>query len=411
MYFYDTCALLNELENAFKEPFVVSTITFGELEDIKSSRNKDEDVKSKARQLLKLLQNNREKYYISAYLEEELENLIQERGSMFSLCSNDSKIISCAVVYSRLSGADIIFRTDDVACGFLAEVAGLKVDTKPKKEKQYLGFQVLDFKSENETISFYSGLPYCPNPMNENEYLFISVNGHIIDKYKYKDSKLHQIHFPCFESAQLGKIKPKDEYQYIAMDCLRSNQLCLLRGPAGSGKSYLAMAYLFDQLEKGKIDKIIIFCNTVATLGSAKLGYYPGSKDEKLLDSQIGNFLASKLGGIEEVKKKIDNETIVLLPMSDVRGYDTTGMNAGIYITEAQNLDIELMRLALQRVGEDSICIIEGDDNTQVDSVLYAGSRNGIKKVSEIFRGQEFFGEVTLQTIHRSKIAEIAQKM
>lgn len=63
------------------------------------------------------------------------------------------------------------------------------------------------------------------------------------------------------------------------------------------------------------------------------------------------------------VKQLIAEEKLLLLPLSDIRGYDTSGMHAGIYITEAQNLDIELMRLALQRVGEDSICILDGDDN------------------------------------------------
>lgn len=63
------------------------------------------------------------------------------------------------------------------------------------------------------------------------------------------------------------------------------------------------------------------------------------------------------------VKQLITEEKLLLLPLSDIRGYDTSGMHAGIYITEAQNLDIELMRLALQRVGEDSICILDGDDN------------------------------------------------
>ena len=97
--------------------------------------------------------------------------------------------------------------------------------------------------------------------------------------------------------------------------------------------------------------------------------------------------------------------------MSDIRGYDTTGMKAGIYITEAQNLDIELMRLALERVGDDSICILDGDDQAQVDLSIYGGTNNGLRRVSEIFRGADFYGEVTLQKIHRSRIAELAQLM
>lgn len=70
----------------------------------------------------------------------------------------------------------------------------------------------------------------------------------------------------------------------------------MVKGPAGSGKTYISLSYLMYLLDKGTIDKIVIFCNTVATKNSAKLGFYPGTRDEKLLDSQIGNLLSSKLG-------------------------------------------------------------------------------------------------------------------
>jgi predicted ribonuclease YlaK len=106
-----------------------------------------------------------------------------------------------------------------------------------------------------------------------------------------------------------------------------------------------------------------------------------------------------------------DEENLILLPMSDIRGYDTTGMRAGIYISEAQNLDISLMKLALQRIGEDSICIIDGDAKTQVDDVAFAGANNGMKRASKIFRGHDIYGEIELQQIHRSRIAEIAEAM
>ena len=138
---------------------------------------------------------------------------------------------------------------------------------------------------------------------------------------------------------------------------------------------------------------------------------YPGSRTEKLLDSQIGNLLDSKLGDRIAVERLIDDGQLVLLPMSDIRGYDTTGMNAAIYISEAQNLDIELMRLALQRIGEDSICILDGDSNAQVDLSMYAGDNNGMRRVSQVFRGSDIYGEVTLKQIYRSKIAELAQQL
>jgi predicted ribonuclease YlaK len=76
-----------------------------------------------------------------------------------------------------------------------------------------------------------------------------------------------------------------DIYQALFADSLMNNTVTLVKGPAGSGKSYLSLAYLLHQLEHNRIDRIIIFCNTLATKNSAKLGYYPGSREEKLLDS------------------------------------------------------------------------------------------------------------------------------
>ena len=107
----------------------------------------------------------------------------------------------------------------------------------------------------------------------------------------------------------------------------------------------------------------------------------------------------------------MQQDKLILLPMADVRGYDTSGMRAGIYITEAQNLDVSLMKLALQRIGEDSICIIDGDQKTQVDDTAYEGTNNGMRRLSKIFRGHEVYGEIELQKVHRSTIAALAEEM
>lgn len=284
------------------------------------------------------------------------------------------------------------------------------------KQIDYCGYHEVQL-NDIELADFYEKI-YPSNiniwQLKNNEYLLIKDSTNtIIDKYRWHNKKYNVIPFHKAESKMFGKIIPKDNdiYQQLALDSLANNQITMLKGPAGSGKSYLAFGHMFSLLEKGKIDKIIVFCNTVATKGSAKLGFYPGSRTEKLLDSQIGNLLESKLGDRLIIEKLISERQLILLPMSDIRGYDTTGMNAAIYISEAQNLDIELMRLALQRIGEDSICIIDGDSDAQVDMSLYAGKYNGMKRVSKVFRGADFYGEVKLQNIHRSKIAALAQKL
>jgi predicted ribonuclease YlaK len=332
--------------------------------------------------------------------------------------NNDSRIIIDALILFKRLGEpkNFIFKTKDLACKTLAKTYGLPVEHIVTKEEEYKGFKEI-ILSDFELANFYQTI--ITNNENkydliENQYLIIKNNQNVIvDKYKWKNNKYENIPFRKVESKMFGKITPKDGdvYQQLALDSLISNQITMIRGAAGTGKSYLSFGYMFDLLEKGAIDKIIIFCNTIATKGSAKLGYYPGSRDEKLLDSQIGNLLSSKLGDRIIVEKLIADGQLILLPLSDIRGYDTSGMNAAIYISEAQNLDIELMRLALQRIGEDSICILDGDSNAQVDSSLYAGSNNGMRRVSEIFKGADIYGEITLQNIHRSKIAELAQKL
>lgn len=395
MYFYDTCALINDQEVAFREPFVIADVTLYELEEIKTSRAKDEEIKVRVRKLLRLLNDHLDDYTIISAPDLPGKN-------------NDERIIAAAAdMTPRLA-----FRTDDLACAFIARNYGLEVITKSEDEDSYLGFKKLNYDSEDATIDFYAHMTEGNlYNLETNEYLLIYVKDVLIDKLRWDGTKYVPVGYPCFESKALGRVGPKDEYQAIAFDSMKNNQLTVLRGPAGTGKSYLSMSFLMNRLERGAIDKIIVFCNTVATAGAARLGFYPGSRDEKLLDSQIGNFLASKLGGMDGVRNMIEAETLILLPMSDIRGFDTTGMHAGIYITEAQNMDIELMRLALQRIGEDSICVIEGDDDAQVDMAMYAGARNGMKRMSKVFRGQDFYGEVSLQNIHRSRIANIAQKM
>lgn len=408
----DTCAILDLQKDTFQSKFLLSSITLSELESIKTSGTKDEETKRSARQILHMLQENEDKYGIIVYNSQVDEELIKKFGL---IQNNDSRIIATA--YRKYQeNNDIVFVTSDMACKAVADSIGLPTQfaLTDYKDDNYFGYKEIQM-NDNELANFYSQiLVNGENPfeLKINEYLLIAdSNNKIVDKYKWVDNNYIKVPFYKAESHMFGKVAPKnqDVYQQIALDSLKNNQITMLRGPAGSGKSYLALGYLMSQLEHGNIDKIIIFVNNIAVKGAAKLGFYPGSKDDKLLDSQIGNFLISKFGSITEVEKMIDSGTLILVPVADCRGMDTTGMKAGCYVTEAQNLSRDMIKLILQRIGEDSIAIFEGDDKTQVDMTIYSGSNNGLRAMSRAFRGQDIYGEVTLKTIHRSKIAQIAE--
>ena len=398
---YDTNALIDLYDKIFNEEFYVSRISLRELENIKNSKNKDEETKYRARKLSKMFQ---EQSYMYHTVCTEFDNDPH--------LGNDDKIIK-AVKFLQDEGVDVVFMTNDACCYNLAKAEGLKVRSTGAEsdDESYLGFRELNL-TEEELSEFYS----CKDAymckihpeILQNEYFFIKAKDEVVDIYRRVGNEAKRVSYPVFNSEFFGDVKAKDIYQRIAMDSMMNNQITIVRGPAGSGKSWLCMSYLFSLLEKGKIDKIIIFCNTVAVKNAAKLGFYPGDKNEKLLDSQVGNFLSSKLGSRMMVEKMIQEEKLVLVPVADARGYDTTGMNAGVYIQEAQNLDRELMKLLLQRLGEDTICLIDGDDTAQVDLDAYAGMNNGIKRAVEVFKGQDFFGTVQLQKVRRSRIAEVA---
>lgn len=412
--FYDTCALLEEQRKAFEgDKFYISNITLREIEGIKTSKSKDEDVKMKARKLVHLLDERQDKYEVINF-ELIFEDIYMTTYSSLDDTA-DSRIIMTALSL-RDKNIDILFYTRDLACKSIASSCGLKVKyLNDIVDDDYTGYVEVKLTDE-ELCDFYNGLRkpgFNPFNMYINQYLLIRlVSGVENILYKMGVHGLEEVMNSQFSSSMFEtKTKPKDEYQNLVMDSLRTNQITLIRGKAGSGKSYLAMAALFDKLQHREIEKIIIFTNTVAVEGAARLGFYPGSKDEKLLDSQIGNFLVSKIGDRGTVIDLIEAGTIVLLPLADIRGFDTTGLRAGVYITEAQNMNIDLMKLALQRIGEDSYCIIEGDDFAQVDLAIYGGNNNGMRRLSQVFRGQDFYGEVRLVYIHRSKIARIAELM
>ena len=415
--FYDTCSLLLKTNNLFDEEdtkVVISSISLQELEDIKTANNKDSEIKYSARKLLNILNDNPKAYEIWVFKEEMLKPII-EKG--FDHINNDLRILACAFNYDYTQHPDeTVFVTNDLALKTIANCFFGEDSIESVNEEQldqYTGFKEIQL-SDQELSDLYSNLNYNWFDLYINEYVIIKdCGGSLVDRLCWTGETHRRLNYKDFQSHWFGSVRPikGDTYQMLLADSLTNNQITMVKGPAGSGKTYMSLGYLMNQLENHKIDKIIVFCNTVATKDSAKLGYYPGSRDEKLLDSQIGNLLASKLGGKIAVEQMIQQEKLILLPLSDIRGYDTSGMNAGIYISEAQNMSVSLMKLALQRIGEDSICIIDGDAKTQVDSIEFAGNNNGMKRASKIFRGHSVYGEVELQNIHRSTIAAIAENM
>ena len=412
--FYDTCSLLLAGETLFDkdQKFLISSISIKELERIKTSSNKDADVKYSARILQHLLQKYPDKYEVIIHKTSH-EAQIEKLGLDIT---DDTRILSDAIWANNIEYPDaIIFVTNDLALYNMANLyfGDQNLESIEEEQDDYLGYKEITPTNE-ELENFYQNPNYNHYNLYVGQYLILRDNvNSIIDVRVWTGKEHRYLRFGDFNSQWFGKVKPYngDIYQKLLFDSLSNNKITLVKGPPGSGKTMVSLAFLMSKMEHGELDKIIVFCNTVATANSAKLGYYPGDKNSKLLDSQIGNLLISKFGGIDGVNRLISENKLILLPLSDIRGYDTSGMRAGVYISEAQNLDRTLIKLALQRIGEDSICIIDGDEKSQVDLPVYAGVNNGMRRASKVFRGSSIYGEVALKTIYRSAISRIAENI
>ena len=378
-------------------------VTLGTVRELDRLKGMEGRRGFEARNGLRILRNHSNK--IKIVLTEVDKEQLEESTTV------DSQIIK----HAELEGAIVV--TNDLSMSTISDSAGI-ISTQyehpqDKYRKGHHTIEVGELLSRGENIFTILALL---EDVRTNEYIIVQEFGQVNNIYKklpnnggYETIKSNV----CIDSTTFGKIRAKnlDPYQICAIDALKTNQINVITGPAGSGKTFLTLAAQWEMLEEGKIDGITIFVNPVKTKNSKEVGFYKGDKNAKLLQEGIGSILASKLGGgnMDNIMNYILDGTILILPVSDIRGYEV-GENRSLYITEAQNLDVELMKLALQR-AEKCRVFVEGDPSTQLDGWMYEGSNNGMKRAIEVFSGEEIFGTVSLETIYRSEIAKIADKM
>ena len=407
--FYDTSALLATNNNNYEEPFIISSVTLDELNNLKDNKTKTPEIRSKARQVLNWLDNNEDKYQVVLFTNYMLAPI---RPYDFEI-TNDMKILACAMNLGK--SKEITFWCNDTGFRKIAQEFNyfISIQKAIDKREDYKGY--LETSLTNDQLNtLYSDLNTNSLNLLTNQYLIVrdDETGQVTDKLCWDGKRYRRISYSNFSSKWFDEVAPiqGDIYQQLAFDALLHSQVTMLSGPAGVGKTAISLAYIMQEIEQHRIDKVIIFANPVAARNAARIGYLPGSASEKMLDSSIGNILGSKLGGKDEVMRLIDIKKLELCNFSDLRGFDTTRYNAIVYITEAENLDSELMKLALTRVGENNHIILDGDYRQQTDLDIYE-SDNGMRKVIDVFKGDSSFAMVDLPIVHRSHIADLAQKI
>jgi phosphate starvation-inducible PhoH-like protein len=183
-------------------------------------------------------------------------------------------------------------------------------------------------------------------------------------------------------------IKAKTPNQIAYIKVVKENDICFSIGPAGTGKTYLAVAFAVAALKKGIVKKIILARPAVEA--GESLGFLPGDFREKIDPylRPLYDALEEMIPG-EQLKNYIEKGVIEIVPLAYMRG--RTLNNAFVILDEAQNATGMQMKMFLTRLGPNSKSIVTGDI-TQIDLPSY--SQSGLVQVKEILKGIDGVGFV-----------------
>ncbi|MGN0915642.1 MAG: PhoH family protein [Succinivibrio sp.] len=175
-----------------------------------------------------------------------------------------------------------------------------------------------------------------------------------------------------------GFIKARTANQSVYISSILSHDVSFGIGPAGTGKTYIAVAAAVDALERNEIRRIIL--TRPAVEAGEKLGFLPGDLSQKV-DPYLRPLYDAlfEMLGFEKVEKLIERQVIEIAPLAYMRG--RTLNDSFIILDEAQNTTVEQMKMFLTRIGFNSKAVITGDPS-QID--LPRNVRSGLKHAIEV---------------------------
>jgi phosphate starvation-inducible PhoH-like protein len=182
-------------------------------------------------------------------------------------------------------------------------------------------------------------------------------------------------------TARGTSVAPKTVGQKRFVDAMRSSTVTFAIGPAGTGKTYLAVATAVRALQDHQVSRLIL--TRPAVEAGERLGFLPGTLYEKIdpYMRPLYDALFEMTGG-ESLSRLMERGTVEVAPLAFMRG--RTLNDAFIILDEAQNTTPEQMKMFLTRIGFGSKAVVNGDD-TQVD--LATGQRSGLLVIEEILSG------------------------
>lgn len=367
----------------------------------------------------------------------------------FELDVKDNKILLTTLAL-RDEGYDVKFISKDINARIKADALGITAEdyikefvTEEEFYKGWITVPVPSIQLKNDQPQVFQEL-IEKNVLTVNQFILLQSqhNPHNYRVFRYmggrdfQDVNAPQLHWP---------LQPRNPQQLMAMNLLLDDsvQLVTLLGPAGTGKTFLALLAGLDKVVHDEYKKMLI-SRPVVPLGR-DIGYLPGTLEEKMHswmlpiydnmefilhsvnvaqhEQEIEDFQrGGKGGGGNKKKNKFKKDRAGFGSVEDLVHRGMLSMEAITYmrgrsipyqyilIDEAQNLTPHEVKTIVTRVGEGSKVILAGDPY-QIDSLYLDFASNGLVSVSERFKGHRIFGSVFLETSERSELSKLAGKL
>jgi len=451
IYLLDTNILLHEpfAFLSFKEHDVIVPMTV--LEELDSIKDRQRDVSRDARVAIRALEDilakatpeqilsgvqlpNSTKTHPTGKIAIFNDYTLQQSAGTLSLNENDNRIINAALHLQKLkSPTKVVLVTKDINMRLKAKGAGLKHVEDYRTDQLISDIKFLTKGYHQFSGDFWQLVKHCDSE-TEGRNTIHYVDGqvfpsHYINEYLLDEGDTFAAKVLGFDEQKvsildLGRdrlmaktawgIHPKNIYQAMAFDALLDPtiDLVILTGPAGCGKTLLALASALEQvIERGLYEKIIVTRSTPEIAES--IGFLPGTEEEKMAP-----WLAAITDSLEVLHKQDENmngslnyimekANIQFKSVNFMRGRSI--QNAIVLLDECQNLTASQLKTIITRCGEGTKLVCSGN-LSQIDSNYLTPVTSGLTYIVERFKNFPGSATVNLNGVVRSRLASFAEE-
>lgn len=324
--------------------------------------------------------------------------------------TNDNRILAVAHALST-EGNHVTVVTKDLPLRLKASIVGLQADeyrNELANDTSWNGLVELDVDGSliDELFDHGSADSDQARDLPCNTGVILHAGSQSAIARVRSDKSLHLVR----GDGHLFDVRGRSAEQRIAIDLLSDPEIGIvsLGGPAGTGKSVLALAAGLESVLEQRSHKRVLVFRPLFAVGGQDLGFLPGSEFEKM-----SPWTAAVLDGLESITgpeiidEVVHRGLLEVLPLTHIRGRSLN--DSFVIIDEAQNLERPVLLTALSRLGAGSRVVLT-HDVAQRDN-LRVGRHDGIVSVIEALRGHPIFGHVTLTRSERSEIAAVVTEL